>query len=455
MLKKLLLVAAAIHLLPVGLFAWEATGWKAGLAKVVITPRQSIWLSGYGARTKPSEGTSQELYAKALALEDSTGYRAVLVTTDLVGMPATVSRNITERVQQRYHLPRDRVLLNFSHTHAGPMVGRMFPVGFLLTDADWAVVDDYTPQLEGLVVKVIGQALKRLEPARVGFTHTSAGFGANRRRKTDKGYDIGLNKNGPVDHDVPVLQITGKRGNLLGLVFGYACHNTTIGGNYYQFNGDYAGYAQKWLEDHHPGATAMFVNGCGADADPFPRGSVDLARQHGEELASAVEKTVGQTVQPIRGPLKSAWEEFPVDFATPPSREEWRARLASDDKDIRLHAELMLKALDRDGRLPSKYPYPLQVWQFGSDLTLVAMSGECVVDYTLRLKQELGERGLWVAGYSNDVFAYIPSLRVLREGGYEAGGANIYYGQPGPFAPSIEETIIKKVHEVVARLRAK
>ena len=417
MFRILLIAVAAVLLLPTGLLAGEAPGWKAGLAKIVITPRQSIWLAGYGARTKPSEGTSQDLYAKALALEDATGNRAILVTTDLVGMPATVSRNIAERVQHRYHLPRDRVLLNFSHTHSGPMVGRMFPVGFGLNQDQWSVVDHYTPQLEELVVKVIGEALKQLAPAHVGFIHTSANFGANRRRKTDKGYDIGLNKTGPVDHDVPVLRIGGKRGDLYGLVFGYACHNTTIGGDYYQFNGDYAGYAQRWLEDHHPGATALFVNGCGADADPFPRGSVDLARQHGEELAKAVEQTVGRTVQPIRGPLKSAWEEFPIDFATPPSREEWRARLANDDKDIREHAELMLQILDRDGHLPGSYPFPLQVWQFGSDLTLVAMAGECVVDYTLRLKDELGGQGLWVAGYSNDVFAYIPSLRVLREGG--------------------------------------
>lgn len=454
MLKKLLLVVAAVHLLPTGLFAGEAPGWKAGLAKIVITPRQSIWLAGYGARTKPSEGTSQDLYAKALALEDSTGNRAVLVTADLLGLPATVSRNIAERVERRYQLPRDRVLLNFSHTHCGPMVGRMNPVGFGLNQDQWSVVDRYTPQLEELVVKVIGEALKHLAPAHMSFTHTEASFAANRRPKIDKGYEVGLNKN-PVDHDVPLLRIEGKRGNLLGLVFGYACHNTTIDGDFYQFNGDYAGYAQKGLEDHHPGVIAMFVNGCGADADPFPRGSVDLARQHGEELANAVERAVGNPVQPVRGPLKSAWEEFPVAFATPPSREEWRARFASDDKDIREHAELMLKILDRDGRLPSSYPYPLQVWQFGSDLTLVALAGECVVDYTLRLKEELGAQGLWVAGYSNDVFAYIPSLRVLREGGYEGGGANIYYGQPGPFAPSIEETIISKVHEIVTRLRAK
>jgi hypothetical protein len=113
----------------------------------------------------------------------------------------------------------------------------------------------------------------------------------------------------------------------------------------------------------------------------------------------------------------------------------------------------MLKILDQNGHVPSTYPYSLEVWQLGKGLTLIALAGECVIDYDLRLKRELGPQNLWVAGYSNDVFAYIPSLRILKEGGYEGGGAMIYYGQPGPFAPTIEETIIRQVHEAIAKLR--
>jgi hypothetical protein len=113
----------------------------------------------------------------------------------------------------------------------------------------------------------------------------------------------------------------------------------------------------------------------------------------------------------------------------------------------------MLDILERDGRLPDRYPYPVQVWQFGRDLTFLALAGEVVVDYSLRFKNLYGWNNTWVAGYSNDVFAYIPSLRVLREGGYEGGGAMIGYGQPGPFGAAVEETIAEKVDEVVRRAR--
>ncbi|MBI1916721.1 MAG: hypothetical protein HYS12_18605 [Planctomycetes bacterium] len=95
----------------------------------------------------------------------------------------------------------------------------------------------------------------------------------------------------------------------------------------------------------------------------------------------------------------------------------------------------------------------MQAWQLGDGPTLLALGGEVVVDYALRLKKELGEDRTWVAGYSNDVMAYIPSLRVLMEGGYEGGGAMVYYGLPTVWSPRVEERIVKAAHEQAKRAR--
>ena len=245
---------------------------------------------------------------------------------------------------------------------------------------------------------------------------------------------IGVNKEGPVDHDVPVLRVDDQHGKLRAVVFGYACHNTTAQ-IFMQFSGDYAGFAQAWLESHHPGATALFMAGCGGDANPYPRGTIELARQHGEELAAAVEKVLAGELQPVRAPLKTAYEEFPVAFATPPGREELQAQLRTTMCIIANWAGAMLKILDRDGHLPSEYPYPLEIWQFGQDLTFVALAGEVVVDYDLRLKKELGAEKLWVAAYCNDVFAYIPSLRVLRKAATRAGAPWCITANPARLRP--------------------
>lgn len=449
-------------LLFVGAAIPARASWKAGFAKIKITPHGSLWMAGYAARTHASEGTLLDLHAKALALEDETGRRAVLVTTDLLGLPRSVSEAVATRVKQKYGLGREQLFFNSSHTHSGPVIGTMLSVAYEgkqgISAEQWEAVKKYTVHLEDQMVKVIGEALRKLQPATLSFGHGQADFAINRRVKTAAGYVGGVNRDGPIDHDVPVLVVRNQRGKILGIIFGYACHNTTIGSDFYKFSGDYAGFAQRQLEKRYRGAMAMFVEGCGADANPFPRwtkerSGVEFAKQHGNELAQAVEKVTDGSLVPVAGPLKTAFKVFPVQFAGPPTRADYEARLKSGDIYVRKHAGDMLKIIDQQGHVPSSYPYSLEVWEFGSSLTMVGLAGEVVVDYDLRLKKELGADKLWVAGYSNDVFAYVPSLRVLKEGGYEGGGAMIYYGQPGPFAPSIEETIIGEVHQAIGNLR--
>jgi hypothetical protein len=411
------------------------------MARVSIVPSGSLWMAGYAARVKPSEGVEQTIWAKALAMEDSSGQRSVLVTSDMLGFTRGLARRIADRVARDHRIPRERLMLNASHTHCGPVVERMLGAAYDASDHQWADVDRYTTELEDRVVGVIGQALRNLRPASLAFGHGEADFARNRR--------VAFKPVGPVDHDVPVLAVRDGRGRTVAVVFGYACHNTTLGGDFCKFHGDYAGVAQERLEKAHPGAMALFVTGCGADSNPNPRGTIEWVNTHGGSLADAVDKVLAGKLAPVRGPLQPAYREVALVFDTPPARADLEQRLQDNSKYIVRHARGLLEQIERQGRLPSEYPYPVQAWRFGSDLTLVALAGEVVVDYALRLKRELGAERLWVAGYTNDVFAYIPSERVLQEGGYEGGGAMIYYGPPGPWAPGVEASIVKTVHDLL------
>ncbi len=429
--------------------------WRAGTAKEKITPARSVWMTGYGARTKPSEGVLCDLYVRALALEDETGARAVLVASDILGFPPPVNRSLSDKIEKKYHVPRSRLLLASSHTHGGPALHD--PVGPLygprVTPEQWNEIRKYTAELEDKVVSAVGRALGDLQPAKLAFGCGRATFGINRREKTKEGsYRIGVNPNGPVDPDVPVLRVESPSGGLRAVVFGYACHNTTLGGTIYQFHGDYAGFAQDALEKDHPEATALFIMGCGGDINPNPRGTVEQAQEYGRQLAAAVNQTMSKRMQAIRGPLRPAFARVDIPFAPHPPREAWEKQLKDADIYKQWQAKEMLKQLDRDGRLPASYPYPIQVWQFGDGLTMIVLAGEVVVDYALRLKRELGAERTWVAGYCNEVFAYIPSRRIVEEGGYEGGGAMVYYVQPGPFAPEVEEVIVGKVHAMLRQL---
>lgn len=433
--------------------------WKAGIATVVITPEHSIWMAGYAGRKKTSEGKVHDLYAKALALEDSQGTRLVVVTADLLGFSRSLRDWLEKEVGRRYQLAPEELLLNASHTHCGPAVHDTKPS--IYADSFYGLSPEQSQQskiyydhLRQKLLKLVGEALSNMAPARLAYTHARAGFAMNRRLKTEQGYRIRPNPDGPVDHDVPVLRINSPEGNLRAVLFGYACHNTTL--SLYKFCGDYSGFAQQYLEESHPGVTALFITGCAGDQNPYPRAgvnSLEYSRHHGRALAIGVEAALASQAQPVRGPIRAVLEQVTLDFAKPLSREQLDQQANSDDKYDRRHAKVLLKELEQTGKICTTYPYLVQVVQFGNDLTLVAMAGEVVVDYSLRFKKELVGPPVWVAAYSNDVFGYIPSLRVLQEGGYEGGGAMRHTDLPGPFAPSVEKRVVKKVHELVKKVR--
>lgn len=427
------------------------TRWKAGVAAVTITPDKPLWMAGYASRNKPSEGKFQDLQAKALAVEDAQGTRLVILTLDLIGISRELRDVLEKQAEERYQLPRQSLLVNASHTHSGPVLRAKKSATYPLTDEQVGEIEQYAAGLQEKLVTLVGGALEDLAPAKLGYSHARAGFAMNRRLLTETGYRISPNPDGPVDHDVPVLRVERPDGTLRAVVFGYACHNTTLG--LYQFSGDYAGYAQQYLEEAHPGTKALFMIGCGGDQNPYPRSTLELAEQHGRALANAVEAALLPKPSPVTGPLRSALAEVPLEFAPAPSREELLKRKESKNQYEQRHAALLLAELDKSGKLGASYPCLIQVVQFGKELTIVALAGEVVVDYSLRLKRELPGAPVWVAGYSNEVFGYVPSRRVLTEGGYEGGGAMLYTSHPGPFAPSIEDRIVGKVHELVRSLR--
>ena len=443
LLASLLLVAASVRI-----FAATpdkpALRWKAGAAAVDITPEGSVWMAGYAARKKPSEGVSQKLYAKALALDDGNGGRLVIVTLDLIGVPRIVRETVERKAREQHALRPEEILLNASHTHSGPAP---YPRG-VPDPAFVGKAEEYGRVLPEKILEAISSALQRSASAELHYTRARAGFAMNRRLRVGTEIRNSPNPDGPVDHDVPVLRVSGEDGKEKAILFGYACHNTVTG--LYTINADYAGYAQAYLEEKRPGVTALFLMGAGGDQNPYPRhASLEQSAQHGRTLANAVEAALSVSViaqRSLSGPLRSALATVDLDYADiSPAALERRAQSRNAEEKSR--AEQYVQQL-KDGTLPKSYPCPVQVVQFGTDLTLVAIGGETTVDYSLRLKRELaGAAPVWVAGYSNDGFGYLGSRRVIVEGGYEGYSANLGR-HPGPWATTTEDRIITMVYEL-------
>jgi neutral ceramidase len=429
----------------------SAADYRAGVAKVDITPDGPIWLSGYAARTRPSEGVLNRIWAKALALEDRKGSRVVIVTTDLIGLPRAVTDVVGARVSKEYGIERSRVLINSSHTHTGPVVfPNLFMMYFLDPDQE-RVAKEYGVRLADHLVSVVGAAFADLKPANVSYGSGTVDFAANRRVLVKGGpAQLNVNPQGPVDHSVPVLRITGEKGEVRGVLFGYACHNTTLTAEHHKISGDYAGVAQAEIEKSVPGATALFLELCGGDQNPNPRSEESLVFKHGGALAAEVKRVLDGKVEPVRGEIRAAmqWRDLPLQ---PHAREDFEKMLGDKDRIRVKFAQTMIRSYD-ERRPMRSVSYPVQAMRIGRDTVIVALGGEPVVGYALQTKAAHPKLRLVVAGYSNDVMGYIPTAKMLDEGGYEPINSGMYYGLAAPFTKEVEPLVLETINSVIARV---
>ena len=432
----------------------EGRRFRVGLAAVDITPAMPIRLRGYSGRTTEATEVTQRLGARALAAEDRSTEDgpAVLVTIENCIIPDALVRRVATRLMKEHGLPRERLTITASHTHNGPVLAGMSETLYVhpLPAEQLARIETYTRSLENKIVQVALAALDDRRPSLLSWGTGKAGFAHNRRTK-----------GGPVDHDLPVLVVrsleddTGKPDAVRAVYISYACHCTTLSHN--RVSGDWAGHARESIEAAFPGAVALVSAGCGGDQNPARDGKVkaesqdELAARHGREIGGEVKRMVGAGLRAIDGSLAVSFATLELPLAKPPTRAEFERRAKESDQagTPGYHARVQLARLDRGEALRTHVPYPVQTWRFADDLSVVYLGGEVVVDYSTRLKTELGRERLWINAYSNDVACYIPSDRVLAEGGYEGGGAMIFHDWPAPFAPGIEQLIVDEVHRQV------
>lgn len=444
-----LLVAALVQPL-------QAEPMQFGFSKVDVTPKTPIRLAGYGNRERPFEGVVQQLFTRTMALQADGGELHVLVSVDTIGFPGSLTTSIARRLEEAHGITRERFVLCCTHSHTAPHLEGYAPNLFAVPlDLDEeAKTAEYTKWLADRVVEGVALAIEDLAPGEMLEGTGEVGFAVNRRvLKNGRWSGFGVFREGPADHSLPVLKIVDADGKLRGIVFNYACHCTTLTGNYNNVSGDWAGYAAEYLEETHDGATALCTIGCGADANPEPRGELLMAEAHGRALSLQVDKVLSGDMRAIAAkPTASfGYAGLPVDR---PELSELRANLESGTPQVKRHAQNMLALEKRMGRLPESYPMPIQTWQFGDDLTMVFLGGEVVVDYAARLHKELGPKHLWVTAYANDVFGYVASERMRQEGGYEFDYSMVYYNQPGPWEVGTEDIVIDRAQQILANPRS-
>ncbi len=419
-------------------YAQEKRGWKAGTARVIITPEQPMWLAGFGSRTKPSEGKIHDLWAKALILEDANGRKAVLITLDLNGIPRDISSRIRKNLEVKFALSKSQIILNTSHTHSGPVLDNYLYDVYPITEELKERSRVYTVKFENQIVKLVGSALKAMEPVKIYSENGVTRFQVNRRNNTEATLNQQTELEGPNDYAVPVIKVVNRKNKLKAIAFGYSCHPSVLSLD--KWSGDYPGFAQLELEKLHPGATALFFQSAGADQNALPRNTISFAKQYGTDLAAAVERVLEDDMKELSPELTTAYTEIDLPFAPPYTIEELEKMKKDPSKYQQVWATRMLERTRKGEKFATSYPYPLQVWKVGEQ-PILALGGEVVVQYAIDLKQIFGQQ-LFVMGYSNDIMSYIPSERILKEGRYEGFLANILFGLPGQWATGVQSTIV-------------
>jgi hypothetical protein len=446
------------------LFAWWAvapgiaSGQPApavGLAVRDITPELPIRLAGYAGRKRPADRCDHPLLVQALALKNPTGERFVIVALDNCEVSRAFMQPVLQELSDKFQLGPGTVAVVSSHTHSAPVLEQTLTDMAQPPPPDRERIQEYSRLLKAKLVEVAGAALGDCQPAVLEHGLGRATFAMNRRVYQGDKVVFGDNPDGPVDWDVPVLRIKGTNGAVRAILFGYACHGTSVrsGDDWYVVSGEYMAYARQHLEAHEPGAVAMYLTGMGADSDPAPRGRLLDAKRHGLELAGAVTGVLSRPMRPVRGAFKLAYAEVDLPLAAPPNREQLEKDAQSADVHVKRRAEAHLKQMNAGQALPASVKLPLAALRLGEDLTFVLMGGEVVVDYSRRIKRAFAEDHPWTIGYAYDVPCYIPSARLIKEGGYETESSMVYYGFYGPFRGEVETLLLNQIQSLMAGVR--
>lgn len=397
-------------------------------------PDQPHVLRSFGARdNEPFDEIEHDLKAKALALEDATGRRLLLITVELAGTYPAQHTMLAEVCQDRWDVAPSGVVLMPTDTHYAPQFHyRPEDLSEDATDAE-QLVAQYREMVDETIIAVGDAAVAELEPAELRFYRSTCGMAMSRRRPAEDLMHFDPNPDPPVDHDVPVLTATTGSGSLNAILFGYACHPTVGTATYNGVSGDWPGYTMRYLEEEHPGATVMFLIGCGGDQKAYPQGTREWVRRHARTARNAVERAlvtdqVGGRTEPYRvsGPLRHVSGETVLD----------------------LHHQLETEDGHPDGVDVAQRQYPITAIGFGRDLTMLVLSGEVVPAIANRLKDEL-VLPVWTAAYSHKYVGYIVTDRMLAEGGSEARSS----GMSGyRYAPGTADRVVESAAALAQRV---
>jgi hypothetical protein len=416
----------------------SANGLLAGAAATVVTPPVGVDLTGYGGRPSGCTAIHDNIYARALVLDN--GARTVaLLSLDVVGVDFDVLADIRKGVASATGIPANALLVNASHTHAGPATQTLRGLG----EPDPEYVADFTRK----AVETVAKAHENRVPARLGYGREHVQIGWNRRhRRTDGRIVIADNPHGVVVPHVDCLKVETAEGEPLAVWFSHACHPVTMGGDNLAVSSEFPGVAVDVVE-RVEGGTALFAQGCCGDINPIRRGSFDAVRKNGRILAAAV-VTACETIEANKTdvPLDAALETVPLSLQPPTPLDQVERqiesfeRLVAEAKEQGLHRghvwlrqawldwAISMRVFSLDPKnAPKTCPFEVQAIRV-DDMAILGTPAETFAEVGNAISDNASFALTTVLGYTNGCHGYFPTGTAHALGGYEVVDAIRYYG---------------------------
>jgi len=390
------------------------TDLLAGHGRACITPRYPVHMAGYGYRSVKSEGVHDDLYANAIYLTNGSG-RALIVALDLCSFDRESLLELKGAIEERTGLGPDEVLINTSHTHAGPMTTRR-------------AYQPFEPGYLGAVIlrtaEAAALAVEDAQPAGLAVGSAAVEIGGNRRQSNPDGTVVlGVNPDGETLQEVTVWRLAREAAPDL-VLWTAPVHGVVMGDGNLLISSEWMGATVRILEDAAPGLRALFLQGCCGDQNPLRQGSsfgwMDVLA---ERAARAVEQALDTARAVDALPLVNLADTIALPIAAEARTEE--------------------RATE---------PCPIHGLRLG-EAVLVGLAGEPFVRYALYGRALHGEDTTMVLGYTDGTVSYLPTTEAYAEGGYEPG-AYVWYPDGVPLDPSVEAVVKSAIERTLTKMGA-
>jgi neutral ceramidase len=429
---------------------------RAGWAEVDITPPLGLPMGGRGPRYAPGNEVIDPLMAQVLVLEDADNNRVMWLSLDLIGLSFERSSELRYELSAITGIPYSRIILNFAHTHSGPMVNFEKYPGSREEPPELRV---YHQELRNKLLRMSLKATSHLQSVNVTLHWGESNIGINRRRELDTG-EIALapNPEGAYNPDLWLMDIQPLNQTQRCMLFSVGCHPVIVYGYAWQgISADYPGACRCALKEQYgDDVHCQFFQGLAGNVRPriladteegiFRKSSADDHVKAGQQLADDITlalATPGESLD-IQLACRSGWVAVRRDMNKILPLEAWQEMALSEDELTRNVGRYWSNRIILGPPLAQVSPMKVGVIYLAKSHAIAWISAEAVAEWMPIIKACDPSLIIGVWGYSQFVPTYLPTDALLAQGGYEVVNANMYeVNGPGPFAPGLDGAFSK------------